>query len=181
MIFVTKNPAYTTSNKNNGRTCPWRTRSRRFGIVDHKSGSPEPIGAGEDGNKPTPVGLSSSRAWKCLRSETTPWPWPWLCLRCARAIKGEGQGVAEQQQSDRALATASCVADVGEGQTAPYVTSIASGCSMIDPRSEMLRCYNFEQITWRHGERRMPTDRTARKATDHGARSVGWLQAFPYY
>jgi hypothetical protein len=63
MAFATKNHtcllqkklAYTTSNKNHERTCPWWTRSHWFGIFDHKFGSPEPIGAGEDGNEPIPL------------------------------------------------------------------------------------------------------------------------------
>jgi hypothetical protein len=128
------------------RTCPWRTRSHRFSVVDHKSSSPKPIDTREDGNELIPVNLSSSQAWKDLRYESTSWPWLWLwlCLRCAGAIKEKGREVAEQQQSDRALTPASHVAGIGEGRIASRVASTASSCSLMDPSSKNVALLQFQ-------------------------------------
>jgi hypothetical protein len=57
--FYKKKLMCTTLNKKHRKTCLWRTRSRRFGVVDHESDSSEPIDAGERRSRFHSTGCSS--------------------------------------------------------------------------------------------------------------------------
>jgi hypothetical protein len=91
-IFITKITKVYNIEKKHGKTCPWRTRSHRFVDIDHKSGSPVPIGAGEDHkNQFPPVGRGEVRgSWSARGlSEKDRWR---LAGRGRRQLAGGGGG-----------------------------------------------------------------------------------------
>jgi hypothetical protein len=76
-VFVTKKLMFTTSNIFILKSCPRETRTRRFVDVDRKSGSPEPINAGEDVYEPIPTGEEQRKAhgvgWGRFPRAMAPW------------------------------------------------------------------------------------------------------------
>jgi hypothetical protein len=113
-----------------------------------------------------------------------------VVLEILGPIEEKGRGVTQERQTmlllRRGLAGEPLSPVSWVGEIAPHVAFTACGCSSIYLWSKnvaLLQFWTYKNIAllqFRTDECWVSTDGTARRATYHGARSVGLLQAFPY-